>query len=354
MHGSLTTIGAGPQFIKARVVTRAIQLTEGIEEILLHAGNHFDVNMSKFVFNQLGIPKPDIQLNIHGGSHDEVTGRILTEVAQALLEHTPDRVYGDTNSILADALASSKLHVPVAHVEASLRSYNKQMDEEVNLILTDQISALLVPTTTAVKNLEIECFRAKPIRVLQAGDVMQGAALLFTRNAFAPAYNQLTKDFLLATLHQAKNAFNPKRLANIIHALNEIHLNQILVVLPFHFPTMRLIAQQGLELDVHLIELLGFFEMVWLIDRCQLALTDSEGLQKEAFLFDKACVTMHCETEWVELIEVSANELVRADRQKIEKAAARNAGGSVKDRDQLYGGGQAAQRIVKEIEKANS
>jgi len=208
----LTIIGARPQFIKASVVSRAIQQTDGIEEILLHTGQHFDANMSEIFFNQLGIPRPNIQLDIHGGSHGEMTGRMLIEIERALLEHKPDRVvvYGDTNSTLAGALAAAKLHIPVAHVEAGLRSFNMAMPEEINRILTDQISDLLLcPTDTAVKNLNNEGFANKSAKVCQVGDVMQDSALLFAENAVPPAGGDIPANFILATLHRAENTDNP-------------------------------------------------------------------------------------------------------------------------------------------------
>src|SRR5690554_225878 len=253
MRKILTIIGARPQFIKASVVSRAIQQTDGIEEIMLHTGQHFDANMSDIFFNQLNIPRPDIQLDIHGGSHGEMTGRMLAEIEQALLEHKPDRVlvYGDTNSTLAGALAAAKLHIPVAHVEAGLRSFNMQMPEEINRILTDQISDLLFcPTETAVRNLENEGFANKPVKVLQPGDVMQDAALLFAEKAVAPVGDALPEIFILATLHRAENTDNPERLVNIINALNQIHCEQAPVVLPLHPRTRKLITQQGLALNV--------------------------------------------------------------------------------------------------------
>ncbi|MBJ7018638.1 UDP-N-acetyl glucosamine 2-epimerase, partial [Vibrio cholerae] len=218
MQRILTIIGARPQFIKASVVSRAIQQTDGIEEIMLHTGQHFDANMSDIFFNQLNIPRPHIQLDIHGGSHGEMTGRMLAEIEQALLTHKPDRVlvYGDTNSTLAGALAAAKLHIPVAHVEAGLRSFNMQMPEEINRILTDQVSDLLFcPTDIAVQNLNNEGFVNKPVQVLQVGDVMQDAAILFAKKAAAPAGN-LPDQFILATLHRAENTDNPQRLAAIV------------------------------------------------------------------------------------------------------------------------------------------
>lgn len=354
MQRILTIIGARPQFIKASVVSRAIQQTNGIEEIMLHTGQHFDANMSDIFFNQLNIPRPHIQLDIHGGNHGEMTGRMLAEIEQALLTHKPDRVlvYGDTNSTLAGALAAAKLHIPVAHVEAGLRSFNMQMPEEINRILTDQISDLLFcPTDTAVKNLNHEGFANKPAQVLQVGDVMQDSALLFVEKAVAPD-GDLPESFILATLHRAENTDNPERLAAIVSALNTLHKTVAPVVLPLHPRTRKLIAQHGLELNVHLVDPVGYFEMVWLLDHCNLVLTDSGGVQKEAFFFGKACVTMRDQTEWVELIEAGANELVGADTAIIIEAASRNFGRKVQDTHNLYGGGKAAQRIVDVILKA--
>tara|TARA_R110000850_G_scaffold12930_8_gene42704 strand:- start:4946 stop:6010 length:1065 start_codon:yes stop_codon:yes gene_type:complete len=346
-------IGARPQFIKASVVSRAILHIDGVEEIILHTGQHFDANMSDIFFNQLGIPHPNVQLDVNGGSHGEMTGRMLVEIEKALLEYKPDRVlvYGDTNSTLAGALAAAKLHIPVAHVEAGLRSFNMQMPEEINRVLTDQISDLLFcPTKTAVKNLENEGFANRPVKVLQRGDVMQDAALLFSEKAVTPTgSSDLPKDFILATLHRAENTDHPERLASIVTALNEIHHKQAPVVLPLHPRTRKLIAYSGLKLNVHLIDPVGYFEMIWLLSHCQLVLTDSGGVQKEAYFFGKACVTMRDQTEWVELIEAGANELVGAVESKIIEAVGRNFGRKVQDAEQLYGGGSAAHRIVKDL-----
>ncbi|MBL0598179.1 UDP-N-acetylglucosamine 2-epimerase (non-hydrolyzing) [Aeromonas jandaei] len=353
MQRILTIIGARPQFIKASVVSSAIQQTGGIEEIMLHTGQHFDANMSDIFFNQLNIPRPHIQLNIHGGNHGEMTGRMLKEIEQALLTHKPDRVlvYGDTNSTLAGALAAAKLHIPVAHVEAGLRSFNMKMPEEINRILTDQVSDLLFcPTDAAVQNLNNEGFVKKQVQVLQVGDVMQDAALLFAKKAVVPA-GELPNEFILATLHRAENTDSPERLANIVNALNQLHQTLAPIVLPLHPRTRKLIAEQGHELNVHLIDPVGYFEMVWLLEHCQLVLTDSGGVQKEAFFFGKACVTMRDQTEWVELVEVGANILVGADTARIISAAARNVGHNIQDFHNLYGGGKSAQQIVKYLSK---
>ncbi|MFM4709984.1 non-hydrolyzing UDP-N-acetylglucosamine 2-epimerase [Aeromonas veronii] len=353
MRKILTIVGARPQFIKASVVSREISQSCELTEIMLHTGQHFDSNMSDVFFNQLGIPKPDIQLDIHGGNHGEMTGKMLAEIELALIAHKPDRVlvYGDTNSTLAGALAAAKLHIPVAHVEAGLRSFNMQMPEEINRILTDQISDLLFcPTDTAVRNLYNEGFTNKSVQVLQVGDVMQDAAMLFAKNASAPQ-GELPTTFILATLHRAENTDNLQRLGQIINALNTLHSSVAPVVLPLHPRTRKLIEAEGLQLNVHLIDPVGYFEMLWLLDNCRLVLTDSGGVQKEAFFFGKACVTMRDQTEWVELVEVGANILVGADTARIIAAAACNVGHNVQDVHNLYGGGKSAQQIVKFLSK---
>ena len=349
MQRVLTIIGARPQFIKASVVSKAIQQTEGMQEILLHTGQHFDANMSEIFFEQLGIPRPDVQLDIHGGSHGEMTGRMLAEIEQAILLHKPDRVlvYGDTNSTLAGALAAAKLHIPVAHVEAGLRSFNMRMPEEINRILTDQVSDLLFcPTDTAVRNLANECFAHKPAQVLQVGDVMQDAALFFGARAAAPTGFELPAGFILATLHRAENTDDPTRLRSIVAALNHIHTSVAPVLLPLHPRTRKVIAALGLELNVHLIDPVGYFEMIWLLEHAGLVLTDSGGVQKEAFFFGKACVTLRDQTEWVELIEAGVNELVGADSGRIIQAVQLHYGRTVEDKTGLYGGGKAAVSIV--------
>jgi UDP-GlcNAc3NAcA epimerase len=348
----LTIIGARPQFIKASVVSRAIQQTDGIEVILLHTGQHFDANMSDIFFEQLGIPRPDIQLDIHGGKHGEMTGRMLAEIEEVILLHKPDRVlvYGNTNSTLAGALAAAKLYVPVAHVEAGLRSFNMHMPEEINRILTYQISDLLLcPTETAVGNLNREGFEEKPVQVLKVGDVMQDAALFFDSRAEPPANMNLPEGFILATLHLAENTDNIERLSSIVNAVNRIHSEVAPVVLPLHPRTRQDIANLGLELRAQVIDPVGYFEMLWLLDHAGLVLTDSGGVQKEAFFFGKACVTMRDQTEWVELVEAGVNELVGADTTAIEQAVKKHYGGTVEDNGELYGGGKAEQKVVAEL-----
>jgi UDP-GlcNAc3NAcA epimerase len=305
--------------------------------------------MSEIFFTQMGIPKPDYLLGIHGGSHGEMTGRMLAEIEKALLEYRPDRVlvYGDTNSTLAGALAAAKLHIPVAHVEAGLRSFNMQMPEEINRILTDQISDLLFcPTQTAMDNLQREGFDHKPVQVLKVGDVMQDAALFFGKQATKPESVTLDGDFVLATLHRAENTDDPARLTEIVSALNEIHATILPVILPLHPRTRHAVKQAGLTLDVQVIEPVGYLEMLWLLKHCNVVMTDSGGVQKEAFFFSKPCVTTRDQTEWVELVDAGVNCLVGADRIQILAGIKQMLGRKIRDDDQLYGGGKAAERIV--------
>jgi UDP-GlcNAc3NAcA epimerase len=349
MQRILTIIGARLQFIKASVVSRAIQKTEGIEEILLHTGQHFDANMSDIFLEQLGIPRPDIQLDIHGGNQGEMMGRMLAKIEEAIMLHKPDRVlvYGDTNSTLAGALAAAKLHVPVAHVEAGLRSFNMHMPEEINRIPTDQMSDLLFcPTETAVGNLNREGFEEKPVQILKVGDVMQDAALFFDSRAEPPANMNAPEGFILATLHRAENTDNAERLSGIVNAVNRIHSEVASVVLHLHPRTRQVIANLGLEFRVQAIDPVNYFEMLWLLDHAGLVLTDSGGVQKEAFFFGKACVTMRDQTEWVELVEAGVNELVDADTAAIELAVKTHYGRTLEDNGKFYGGGKAAEEIV--------
>lgn len=365
----ITVLGARPQFIKAAAVSRAIACHNGpksslqgaISEIVIHTGQHFDANMSDVFFAELGMAKPAYNLDINGGGHGEMTGRMLIEIEKALLAEKPDfvLVYGDTNSTLAGALAAAKLHIPVAHVEAGLRSFNMEMPEEINRILTDRISDILFcPTETAVKNLinegfedprapSLEPLASRPLpRVYNVGDVMQDSALMFAEHAAPPQGFTSENGFVLATLHRAENTDDPQRLASIVGALNHIHHHIAPVVLPLHPRTRNVIVKLGLMLDVTLIDPVGYFEMLWLLKHCCLVCTDSGGVQKEAFFFSKACVTMRDQTEWVELVEVGANVLVGADQQQIIAAVQKHHGRIVEDKHQMYGGGKAAKKVV--------
>lgn len=351
----LTVIGARPQFIKASVVSKAISESKVLSEVIVHTGQHFDQNMSEVFFDQLKIPRPNHQLNAGGGSHGVMTGRMLIEIERIILAEKPDRVlvYGDTNSTLAGALAAAKLHIPVAHVEAGLRSFNMLMPEEINRILTDQLSDILFcPTDAAVKNLESEGFLNKRAQIHKVGDVMQDSALFFSK--ISKNFNTDLADgkqFILATIHRAENTDDASRLAEIVLALNELHRKTAPVIIPLHPRTQAAIAKLDLSLEAKIIDPLGYLEMLDLLQRCSLVLTDSGGLQKEAFFFGKYCLTIRDQTEWVELIEIGANRLVSADFEIILSAAKENIGRSVRDEKDLYGGGTASQQIVELLER---
>jgi UDP-GlcNAc3NAcA epimerase len=299
----------------------------------------------------LGIPKPHYQLDINSGSHGAMTGRMLEAIEKICLEQKPDRlmVYGDTNSTLAGALAASKLHIPVAHIEAGLRSFNMHMPEEINRILADQVSDILFcPTETAVKNLKNEGFDQKPVQVLNVGDVMQDSSIFFAERAVK---GDVLKDipesnFIVATLHRAENTDDPARLKAIIDALNYIHQHILPVVLPLHPRTKKIVKSLGLTLNMLVMEPVGYLEMLWLLKHCNAVVSDSGGVQKEAFFFKKPCITMRDQTEWVELIEHGVNVLAGANTQKIIELTQSMIGKLIKDPLNLYGGGKASQNIT--------
>ncbi|QUY52821.1 MULTISPECIES: non-hydrolyzing UDP-N-acetylglucosamine 2-epimerase [Psychrobacter] len=353
----LTVIGARPQFIKASVVSKAIQNSSILDEKIIHTGQHFDANMSNIFFDQLGIPKPHYQLDINSGSHGSMTGRMLEQIEEICLAEQPDRlmVYGDTNSTLAGALAAAKLHIPVAHIEAGLRSFNMQMPEEINRILTDQVSDILFcPTDTAVSNLKNEGFDKKPVQVLNVGDVMQDSSLFFSERAVkgSSLVDVPNEGFIVATLHRAENTDDTTRLKSIIDALNYIHENIRPVILPLHPRTQKVVKSLGLELKMLVLEPVGYLEMIWLLKHCDAVVSDSGGVQKEAFFFKKPCVTMRDQTEWVELVEQGVNVLAGADTQKIIQCTEAMLGKTIEDPLSLYGGGHASQNIVNILEKA--
>lgn len=348
----VTIIGARPQFIKAAVVSRAFnKYNKQIKELIVHTGQHYDRNMSDVFFDELSIPKPHYNLGVGGGSHGQNTGRMLEEIEKVLLKEKPDKilVYGDTDSTLAGALAAAKLNIPVVHIEAGLRSYNRQMPEELNRVLTDHISSLLfTPTKTATQNLANEGITG--IKVQQVGDVMYDAALYYKNKAQQPENLPLDDNFILSTLHRAENTNNSKRLSNIISTLNEIAVNTP-VILPLHPRTRKLLASGNYNTkNITLLEPVGYLQMIWLLKYCSLVITDSGGLQKEAYFFRKQCVTTRDETEWVELVKNKYNTLTNADPDKIKQAVdyiLNNPKPSFSE--DLYGNGDSGYRIGKII-----
>lgn len=355
----VTIIGARPQFIKAAAVSRVIrnEFPESVTEVLVHTGQHFDENMSKVFFDELDIPEPKYNLEISGGQHGAMTGRMLESVEKVLLDEKPDWVliYGDTNSTLAGALAAAKLHIPVAHVEAGLRSFNMRMPEEVNRIVSDRIATLLFcPTETAVRNLEAEGVTKG---VSNVGDVMFDVALHYKEQARQQSRvleqtGLKEKAFVLATCHRAENTDDSQRLAQIVDALGTV-AKRLPVVFPIHPRTRKLIAEQGLaeELgEVRITDPIPFLDMVALEQAASLILTDSGGVQKEAYFYGVPCVTMRDETEWVETVELGWNVLVGASTARIVSAVERAlAAARASDSASPYGSGDSARRIVKTL-----
>ena len=353
MKKIITIVGARPQFVKAATLSRQFQLI-GIEEQIIHTGQHFDANMSDVFFEEMEIPKPAFQLDIHGLTHGAMTGRMLEGIEEILIKEKPNGVlvYGDTNSTLAGALAASKLHIPLIHVEAGLRSYNMQMPEEINRILTDRISnVLFCPTDTAVNNLKREGFENMPIQIIKNGDVMQDAAMYYA--AKAEQKSDILKkinltEFVLGTIHRQENTDSPENLKNIIAGLNSIN-REIPVVVPIHPRTRNILAQQNITPEFTLIDPVGYFDMIMLLKNCELVVTDSGGVQKEAFFFGKHCITLREQTEWVELVENGYNLLVGSDSGKL-KSAFDFFSTKVSDFSlDLYGKGQAAEKAAKII-----
>lgn len=348
----VTIIGARPQFVKAATVSRELKKA-GIQEILVHTGQHFDHNMSQVFFDEMEIPHPQYNLEISGLNHGAMTGRMLEKIEDVLLKEKPDYVlvYGDTNSTLAGALAAVKLHIPVAHVEAGLRSFEMKMPEEVNRILTDRISKILFcPTQTAIDNLNQEGFQHFDCQVVQAGDVMFDAVKYYqskieTHTTVIQTQQLEGKRFVLATLHRAENTNDPARLKAICEAFNEIN-RDVTIVLPLHPRTKAFLESNHIPLHAHIIEPVGYFDMLALLKNCQLVMTDSGGLQKEAYFFEKFCITLRDQTEWVELVQVGANVLAGADKETIVKHFKANYQKSIQVKEGLYGDGHAAATIV--------
>lgn len=351
MKKIVSVIGARPQFIKAGAISRKILENTEIEEVLIHTGQHYDSRMSEVFFKELEIPSPKYNLGIGGFSHGVMTGRMIEGIEKILLEEKPNftLVYGDTDSTLAGALASVKLQIPVIHIEAGLRSFNMQMPEEINRILTDRVSSLLfAPTKRAVENLQREGFENFDCEIVCSGDVMYDVALYYKDRAKKPNI-VFPKEFILCTLHRAENTENLQKMKNIFEALNKIS-SQIPVIMPLHPRTQNKILVNNIQAEnIYFIEPLGYLEMVWALQNCVMVATDSGGLQKEAYYFKKPCITLREETEWVELLEVGCNCLVGADAEKIYQAFKKMSDINLNFDALLYGNGNASQKILEVI-----
>lgn len=350
----LTVVGARPQFIKASVVSNALT-HNGVEEVLVHTGQHYDTNMSQVFFDELGIAPPTVNLGVHEATHGAMTAAMLSGIEAEIIERQPAAVlvYGDTNSTLAGALAASKLHVPVAHVEAGLRSFNKRMPEEQNRVVTDHLSDLLfTPTTTATQNLEREGI--DPATVAQVGDVMYDAALHFGRLVDSidatrpPTEHPWSQRYVLATVHRAENTDAPERLSVIIDALEAL-TEEIDVVLPLH-PRTRALLGERTGSGIHVIDPIGYLDMVRLERSATVICTDSGGVQKEAYFHRVPCVTLRDETEWTELVDLGWNHICPPTSvDAVLKAVHAAMSHTPSDDSAPYGNGDAARLIAREL-----
>jgi UDP-GlcNAc3NAcA epimerase len=348
----ITVLGARPQFIKAAPVSRVLR--EKHTELIVHTGQHYDSNMSDIFFEELNIPKPDYNLGVGSGNHGKQTGEMLQKIEEIVLKEKPDYmlVYGDTNSTLAGALVAAKLHIPVIHIEAGLRSFNKKMPEEINRIMTDHVSEyLFCPTDTAINNLKDENITRNVINV---GDVMYDAVLynreLAESKSNIISANQLKKnDYLLITIHRAENTDDPEKMKNILSALSMMKEEK---VWPIHPRTKHKLAELNMKLDdipnLKIIDPVGYLDMLTLEANSKKIVTDSGGVQKEAYFMKVPCVTVREQTEWVETLENEANILVGTDVDKMVSAVNNSVSPEYKD---VFGDGKASSKIVEILEK---
>lgn len=352
----LTVIGARPQFIKAAVLSRLIKEHSLITEILVHTGQHYDSNMSAVFFEEMDIPQPNYSLNIQSKLHGEMTGKMMTEIESICYIEKPDwiLVYGDTNSTLAGALVASKLNIKLAHVEAGLRSFNNFMPEEINRILTDRVSNILFcPTQTSVNNLKNEGFNNfSGKKIIQVGDIMLEASKFYAAKNKHSSLDIPSK-FLLATIHRAENTDNPEKLKVIFESLNNIG-KEIPVVLPIHPRTnsklLELVSNPQEEYqNIIFLQPLGYFDMIWCLQHCEYVVTDSGGLQKEAYFFKKYCLTLRDQTEWIELVENGYNILSKIDSVEILSNFQKLKLIRTKIDTDLYGNGQTGNMILNEL-----
>jgi UDP-GlcNAc3NAcA epimerase len=351
----VTILGARPQFIKAAVLSRVIRKRSAIHEIIVHTGQHYDQNMSDIFFEEMEIPKPDYFLDIKSKNHGEMTGRMLEGIEKILIQENPDAVlvYGDTNSTLAGALAASKLHIPIAHVEAGLRSFNRRMPEEINRILTDQLAKwLFVPTTLAITNLRKEGFDQS--RIYNVGDIMLDAILYYQNFASSKSkiisdLNLTENEYALVTIHRAENTNDPDRLEKIFSELSLISKTKK-IVLPVHPRTRSLLKNDFASQNFKMIDPVGYFDMLQLQKYCRLIITDSGGVQKEAFFNKKYCITVRPETEWMELVENNYNFLVTSDSSIKTLVDELWAKPFPSKGDPLYGDGQTGEKIIQVLE----
>lgn len=352
----VTIVGARPQFIKAAALSREFSKYTEINEVIIHTGQHFDVNMSDVFFEEMQIPNPQYNLNINGLSHGAMTGQMLEGIERILLIESPNfvLVYGDTNSTLAGALAARKLNIKLVHVEAGLRSFNMLMPEEINRILTDRISDILfAPTFRALENLKLEGFQNLNVQIINVGDVMQDAAIFYRdkskeQSTIIDDLRLMDIKFLLVTIHRAENTDDIEKLKSIIDTLNIIN-KRCRVIMPIHPRTQAILMKHDVNVEFTTIDPVGYFDMIQLLLNCQLVVTDSGGIQKEAYFFNKFVITLREETEWVELVDNNYSRLTGSDKDKIIDAFDFYFGKPFVKLSELYGGGNAARQITQTL-----
>jgi UDP-GlcNAc3NAcA epimerase len=349
-----TIIGARPQFIKAGTVSRELLKFPDVQENIIHTGQHYDENMSDIFFEEMEIPKPAFHLGVGGTSQGDMTGRMIQEIEKILVQRRPDYVmlYGDTNSTMAGAIAASKLHIKIIHIESGLRSFNMKMPEEVNRIITDRLSYMLFcPTDSAIANLKAEGVENWCNNFMQSGDVMQDGAFFYREKSKKPEIPISDGGFILTTIHRAENTDERSKLEDLLRGINEIAANNE-VVFPIHPRTKSRIDEFSIDVseNITFIDPVGYLNSVWLLSNCKAVLTDSGGMQKEAFFFEKPCITLREETEWVELLEEGVNILVGSSSEKLRKAFDNINDIEKRKFDQsIYGNGLASQVIVSKI-----
>lgn len=342
----LSIVGARPQFVKAAILSK--KLRQNGEEILVHTGQHYDDNMSRIFFDELDIPKPAIHLGIRGGSHAEQTGSMLIEIEKVLQRENPDWciVFGDTNSTLAGALAAAKLHIPVAHVEAGLRSFNREMPEEINRILCDHVSSMLFCPTENAMNILREEGIIKGVHIV--GDVMadvlkRSLSLSAAKSHILEQLNLHPKSYILATIHRAANTDDVKNLQSL---LTTFEMLDKMVVFPMHPRTRDVVTSHEIKIpqNVHIINPVGYLDILQLESNADAIMTDSGGMQKEAYWLGVRCITLREETEWTETVDVGWNRIVGTDPNRILDAVFNwHPSG---ERPDVYGNGYAADKIT--------
>ncbi|HEX4886908.1 MAG TPA: UDP-N-acetylglucosamine 2-epimerase (non-hydrolyzing) [Luteibaculaceae bacterium] len=350
MKKVLTILGARPQFVKAAVLSRSWQARHGVQEILVHTGQHYDADMSDVFFTQMQIPEPAYKLTLSQSTQGAMTGEMLVGLERIVAAEKPDAilVYGDTNSTLAGALTAAKMHIPLVHVEAGLRSFNRKMPEEINRVLTDQLSQLLfVPADSAIENLAKEGIAAPAHTIEVVGDIMKDAVLHYRQFAKVPSFVVPDK-YMLATVHRAENTDDPEVLKGIFEGLDEIN-KSLPVILPLHPRTKLALLRNQIKTDVQLVEPQGYFQLLWLLDRAQLVATDSGGLQKEAAYLHKFCITLRGETEWTELVSGGVNRLVAANTREMAQAFQYFSNLEFPAERQFYGDGHTGGKIADKV-----